>query len=129
VVDSGQRHHHKPTVKALRERIISSFSVPEVIVSDNAPYFVSREFRQFCFELGIKHVTTSPYYPQPSHAERFNRNLRAALIAYHKDAHNTWDQNLSWLQLAFNSAEHESTEATPFAVLFPFRVGSPLVNQ
>jgi transposase InsO family protein len=79
----------KATVKVLRERIISSFSVPEVIMSENAPYFPSREFRQFCFELGIEHITTSPYYPQPSDAERFNRNLRVALIAYHKDARNT----------------------------------------
>jgi transposase InsO family protein len=49
----------KATVKALQERIFSSFSVPEVIVSDNARCFTSREFRNFCFESGIKHVTTS----------------------------------------------------------------------
>jgi transposase InsO family protein len=71
----------KATVKALKERFFSSFSVPEVIVSDNAQCYTSRNFRNFCFGSGIRHVTTSPYYPQPSHAERFNKNLRAALIA------------------------------------------------
>jgi hypothetical protein len=101
----------RATIKALKERIFSSFSVPETLVSDNAQCFTSREFRQFCFELGVKHVTTSPYSPQPSHAERFNRNLRASLIAYHCNAHDTWDQKLTWLQLAFNTAEHESTKA------------------
>ncbi|MDR0585899.1 MAG: hypothetical protein LBG26_01535 [Treponema sp.] len=45
-----------------------------------------------------RHVTTKPYYPQPSHAERFNRNLRPALIAYHHQNHSRWDENLSWLQ-------------------------------
>jgi transposase InsO family protein len=119
----------KAYIRALQERIFSAFSVPEVLVSDNAQCFTSREFRKFCFELGVKHVTTSPYYPQPSHAERFNRNLRSALIAYHSGAHTTWDQNLTWLQLAFNTAEHESTKATPFQVIFPFRAGSPLINQ
>jgi hypothetical protein len=98
-------------------------------VSDNARCFTSREFRNFCFESGIRHVTTSPYYPQPSHAERFNKNLRAALIAYHSDAQNTWDRNLTWLQLAFNTADRESTKATPFAVIFPFRSGSPLIKR
>jgi hypothetical protein len=49
------------TIKALQERIFSSFSVPEVLVSDNVQCFASQEFRQFCFELGVKHVTTSPY--------------------------------------------------------------------
>jgi hypothetical protein len=102
------------TIKALQEKIFASFSVPEVLVSDNAQYFISREFKQFCFGMGIKHVITSLYYPQPSHAERFNKNLRAALIAFHSEAQTTWDQNLTWLQLAFNMAEHEATRAPPF---------------
>jgi hypothetical protein len=65
----------KATIKALQERIFSSFSVSEILVSDNAQCFTSKEFRQFCFELGVKHVTTSPYQLQPSHAEQFDRNL------------------------------------------------------
>jgi transposase InsO family protein len=108
------------TIKALKERIFSSFSVPKILVSDNAQCFSSREFRQFCFELGIKHVTTSPYHPQLSHAEPFNRNLRAALIAYHSGAHTTWHQNLTLLQITFNSAEHESTKAATLVVMLPF---------
>jgi transposase InsO family protein len=117
------------TVKALRNRVFSAFSVPGVLVSDNAKCFVSRKFRQFCFGLGIKHITTTPYYPQPSHAERFNRNLRSALIAFHSDSQTTWDKNLSWLQPAFNTATHKYTGATPFQVMFPFRAGSPLLHQ
>jgi hypothetical protein len=116
------------TIKALQEKILASFSFPEVLVSDNAQYFISREFRQFCFGMGIKHVNTSPYYPQPSHAERFNKNLRAALIAFHSEAHTTWDENLPWLQLAFNMAEHEATRSPHFSVMFPFRSISPLLN-
>lgn len=106
-------------IKALQENIFGSFSVLEVLVSDNAQCFTSREFRQFCFGLGIKHVTTSLYYPQPSHAERFNKNLRAALIAHHSRAHTTWDQNLTWLQLTFNMAEHEATRSAPFRWFSP----------
>jgi hypothetical protein len=50
-------------------------------------------------------------------------------MAYYSEAHNTWDQNLIWLQLSFNMAEHESIKAAPFAVIFPFRSGSPLINR
>jgi transposase InsO family protein len=119
----------KATVKALKERVFASFSVPEVIVSDNAQCFTSVEFKRFCFDMGMKHITTSPYHPQPSHAERFNKNLRAAFIAYHSDAHDSWYVNLHWLQLAFNMAEHEATKSTQFAVIFPFPPGSPLTNR
>jgi hypothetical protein len=119
----------KATVKALKGRIFANFSVLEVLVSDNAQCFTSAEFRRCCFDLGIKHVTTSAYHPQPSHAERFNKNFRAALIAYHSDTHDSWDLNLHWVQLAFNMAEHEATKSTPFAVIFPFHPGSPLSNR
>ena len=81
-----------------------------------------------CFANDIKHVTTSPYYPQPSHAERFNRNLRSALIAYHAEQQDCWDQNLKWLQLAFNTALHESHKAVPFEVMFGFSPTLPLAN-
>jgi hypothetical protein len=118
----------KVTVKALRERVFSNFSVPEVLVSDNASCFTGSVFRKFSFELGIKHVTTTPYYPQPSHAERFNRNLRSAVIAYHTDNQTTWDENFTWLQLAFNTATHDATEHTPFEIVFPFRARSPLLK-
>jgi hypothetical protein len=79
--------------------------------------------------MAIRHVTTSPYYPQPSRAERFNKNLRAALIAYHSRAQDTWDTQLHCLQLAFNTAEHEATKSSPFVVMFPFRAGSPSLNK
>jgi hypothetical protein len=48
----------KATVKALKEQIFSTFSVPEILVSDNATCFTSREFRNFCFEMVVKHITT-----------------------------------------------------------------------
>jgi transposase InsO family protein len=102
------------TIKALRDRVFAAFSVPVVIVSDNAKCFVYQKFKHFCFDLGIKRVMTTPYYPQPSHTERFNRDLRSALIAYHGNAHSSWDENLTCLQLAFNTARHESTPATSF---------------
>jgi hypothetical protein len=82
----------------------------------------------FCFSLGIQHITTTPYYPSPSHAERFNRNLRAALTAHHADSQTKWDEDLPWLQVAFNIATHEATSMTPFEVI-PFRGKAPLANR
>jgi hypothetical protein len=70
-------------------------------------------FHEILLWVGIKHVTTTPYYPHRSHAERVHRNLRSDLIAYHADNQTTWDKNLTWLQLAFNTATHEATEHTP----------------
>lgn len=115
------------TVQHLR-RIFASFGPPKAVVSDNAPAFTSKEFRRFCFELGIRHITTTPYYPQPSFAERFNRNLKAALIAYHSTSQKRWDSSLDWLAFAFNTANHEAHKTTPAKLMFSYPVNSPLAN-
>jgi hypothetical protein len=90
---------------------------------------LSGKFKKFCSSLGIQRITTTPHYPTPSHAERFNRNLRAALTAYHADSQSKLDEDLPWLQMAFNMATHEATRMTPFEVIFRFRGNTPLTNR
>lgn len=108
--------------------IFASFGPPRNLVSDNAPAFKSRKFRRFCFGQGIRHITTTPYYPQPSFAERINRNLKSALIIYHSGAPTKWDQSLNWLSLAFNTAQHESHRTTPARLLLSYEINTPLSN-
>lgn len=72
----------KATIKDLQQRVFASFSVREMIVTDDVTCFMSQHFEEFCFTLGVIHITTSPCYPKQSHAEKFNHNLKAALIAY-----------------------------------------------
>jgi hypothetical protein len=95
-------------------------------VSDNATVFKSRTFYDLCFSWGIKHVTTSPYYPQVNQVERFNRNLKVALTIYHHAQHTNWDVNLPSLALAFNSAWHESTAKTPASLILGRDLNHPL---
>lgn len=109
-------------------RIFTIFGPPKFLVSDNAPAFLSREFKKFCFDNGVKHITTTPYYPQPSFAERVNRNLKAALIAFHSDCQRKWDASLSWLNFAFNSATHEASKVTPASLMFTYPLNCPLSN-
>jgi hypothetical protein len=87
--------------------------MPKILVSDNAAVFTSRLFYNTCFSWGVRHVTTSPYYPLASHVERFHRNLKVALNIYHNAQHDRWDENLHSLQMAFNTAWYETTGAPP----------------
>jgi transposase InsO family protein len=115
------------TIRALSS-VFAVFGIPEILFSDNAAQFTSHQFRRMSFARGIRHVTTTPYYPQPSHAEPFNRNLCAALNDYHLRDYSRWDENLSWLQFAFNSARHDSHKASPFSLMFAFTHNSLLSN-
>jgi hypothetical protein len=70
-------------------------------------------------------VTTSPYYPQASQVERFNRNL-VSLTIYHNAQRVRWDENLHSLQMASNTAWHESTGATPASLFLGRELEDPL---
>lgn len=116
-------------IRSLEETVFKNFSPARVIVSDNAKQFKSKDFKNMCFSYGIKHITTSVYYPKGNLSERHIRDLKAALVSYHSDAHNTWDQNLKYLQLALNTAVSRTTMSSPFDLLFNFTANLPLINQ
>lgn len=52
------------TVVRLTKAHFARFGVPDRVVTDNGPQFISTEYKQFVFEYGFQHVTSSPYWPQ-----------------------------------------------------------------
>ena len=50
------------TVQCLRD-VFARFGLPERVITDNAPNFVSSEFSQFMKSNGIKQTTSAPYHP------------------------------------------------------------------
>ena len=50
-------------IKALNNNF-GKFGLPEKILMDNGQCFRSNSFRQFCEQLDIGHVTSSPYHHQ-----------------------------------------------------------------
>jgi transposase InsO family protein len=51
------------------------------IISDNGPQFIARDFKHFVRLCGMKHVRTSPYYPQSNgKIERYHRTIKSKCI-------------------------------------------------
>lgn len=51
------------------------------LISDNGPQFIARDFKEFIRQTGMKHVRTSPYYPQSNgKIERYHQSLKAKCI-------------------------------------------------
>jgi len=60
--------------------IFSWHGLPEIIHSDNGPQFSSKEMTDFTSFYGIKHITSSPYFPQSNGiAERFVQTTKQFL--------------------------------------------------
>ena len=49
-------------IEALRSTF-ARFGLPDTVVSDNGPCFISQEFRQYLQQNGIKQITAAPYHP------------------------------------------------------------------
>ena len=50
------------TIEVLR-KIFAANGLPEHLVTDNGPQFISEEFAQFVKENEIKHTRSAPYHP------------------------------------------------------------------
>ena len=69
----------KGVITCLKE-IFGRWGIPEIIVSNNAPQYNSQEFSDFARAYELKHVTSSPLYPQSNgHAERSVQTVKKLL--------------------------------------------------
>ena len=71
---------NKDVTQFIWKNIVCQFGIPRSIVSDNGPQFDSRVYRNFCQELKIKNLYSTPRYLQSNgQAEASNKTLLIAL--------------------------------------------------
>ena len=71
VVDAHSKwpevHHMSTTTTTKTLQVLRSlfarYSIPEQLVCDNGPQFVSEEFETIMKQNGVKHINCSPYHP------------------------------------------------------------------
>ena len=52
------------SIISVLKSLFARYGIPEVFRSDNGPQYSSEEFSRFLKSLGVRHVPSSPYYPQ-----------------------------------------------------------------
>lgn len=87
---------------------------PHTLITDNASYFKSKEFGEFCKIQGIEKRHISAYSAHVNgRIEKTNQSLANILATLSSNDEN-WDVLLPQTMLALNSAIHEATHASPF---------------
>ena len=67
------------TIQCLHD-VFAKFVLPNRIVSNNAPNFVSAEFSHLLKQNGVKHVTLAPYHPASNRlAERAVKTFKTGM--------------------------------------------------
>lgn len=105
-------------VKILEEQWFRRYSVPEIIITDNATSFLSHDFKGFLEKYGVKHWANTRHHSQANPVERLNRSINACIRTYVKSDQRQWDTKISAIEHIINNTMHSSTSFTPYRILF-----------
>ena len=103
----------------LVDEIACRYGVPRSIHSDQGANLTSAVIQHLCLLLGMQRTQTSAYHPQGNgQVERFNRTLEAMLAKVVQANQRDWDAHLPKVLFAYRTAVHESTQFTPYHLVF-----------
>ena len=63
-VDAFASIKDRDVTRFIWKNIVCRFGIPRSIISDNGPQFDSRVYRDFCQDLKIRNLYSTPWYPQ-----------------------------------------------------------------
>ncbi|CAB4028416.1 Transposon Tf2-9 poly, partial [Paramuricea clavata] len=117
------------TIEVLRN-LFARFGIPEQIVSDNGPQFVSEEFRSFMKSNGVKHITSAPYHPATNGlAERSVQTFKQALRSM-EESSKPIQEKLAKFLITYRNTPHSTTGESPAQLMLgrPIRTRLDLVK-
>ena len=97
------------------DTVVKHHGVPEIIVSDRDPRFVSDFWGSLFRLLGTQLNISTAFHPQTDgQTERTNRQLEQVLRHYVNAQHTNWDELLAIAEFSINSHVSAATGFTPF---------------
>jgi transposase InsO family protein len=95
--------------------------LPETVVSDRGPQFVSAFWKHLIHRLKIQSLLSTAYHPETDgQTERTNAILEQYLRAYVAYLQDDWADWLSLAEFAANSVRSETTKSSPFYANYGF---------
>lgn len=100
------------TIAVLRH-LLASYGLPDSLVSNNGPQFISEDFGTFLRANGVKHIRCAPYHPASNGAaERFVPTFKEAMeVGKHNGL--TTSHRLENFLLTYHSIPHATTGEAP----------------
>ena len=110
--------------------------LPKLLTTDQGSEFRNHLDKEVMSLLGIKRHFVTPYHPQvpylpssshyfniPNHQangldERWKQTMKNMLIKFTGTQKETWDEHLDFCVFAYNTSRQESTQCSPFEVMF-----------
>ena len=120
--------HLIPTVTTARatdiawvylKEIVRLHGLPDTIVSDRDPKFISKFWRELHRLMGVRLLMSTAYHPQTDGmSERAIRNVTQVLRGCISNDQSDWVERLPMVEFAINSTINESTGFAPFELTY-----------
>ncbi|KAI3355642.1 hypothetical protein L3Q82_004175 [Scortum barcoo] len=105
----------RKTADLLTSHVVHLHGIPQDVVSDRGPQFISRVWKEFCRGLGITVSFSSGFHPQTNgQTERTNQDLESALRCVVSANPSSWSSYLPWVEYSHNSLTSSATGLSPF---------------
>src|SRR5258705_12434794 len=125
VVDRLSKQIHTiPTVTSLDsagvawlflEHFWCHHGLPEEVISDHRPTFISNFSCELVALLGVKLTPSTSYHPQTDgQTEHMNQEIEAYLHVFISHRQDNWADWLLLVEFAYNNKVHAATHQTPF---------------
>ena len=107
--------------------IFARVGIPNEILSDNGPQFISDVMKEVGRLLSLRQLLSTPYHPMCNGlVEKFNGTLKLMLRRMVEEQPKDWDRYISPLLFAYREAPQASTGFSPFELLYGRSVRGPL---
>jgi hypothetical protein len=117
VACSGKDHGTtaERTAELVIQHIVKLHGLPDTIVSDRGPQFVSEFWKHLCRILRIEAKLSTAFHPETDgQTEVENRELERYLRAYVAYQQDDWSKWLAMAEFAANNAPSATTKVSPF---------------
>ncbi|MCO5552923.1 hypothetical protein L7F22_006442 [Adiantum nelumboides] len=105
--------------KCVLDYICSRFGTPLEILSDRGPGFRADLLDALLENLSIKHVHSTPYYPQCNGLVEKTNGVLCKIITKHvRDRPQDWDKHLTAALWAYRTSFKVSTQFTPYHLVY-----------
>ena len=125
----------KDVTQFIWKNVVCRFGIPRSIVSNNSPQFDNQVYRNFCHELKIKNLYSTPRYPQSNGlAKASNKILLTALKKRLDSAKGKWVDELPGVLWAYRTTARRSIGISLFAITYgmeaiiPIEIGMPTIR-
>ena len=112
--------------ECLMKSVVLKHGCPSQLITDNASYYVHRNFPKLCNVLGIKLSPVTAYHPQANGiAESKVKALKSLVRSLVKQNYSDWDEFLPYTIFSFNTSFNNTIGCSPFFVNHGYEANMP----